>query len=168
MKNTLIIILFLLTPFFSNAQKNKKKPVKKNTCTTFVYNLTTDKMTMRDICYNIKLTDHIDMNQYRHGKKWEKEYDSWKFFIKINDFDKLKEFTLDASFYLYEDNSDITQYHCKVETSEIKAIIYDKKMASWQILVFQNEEYKILSSYTGYRFTNAFDIKAKKSYDSGY
>ena len=168
MRKILLIVFLALTSICSNAQKNKKKQVKKNTCTTFVYNLTTDKMTIRDICYNVKLTDHIDMNQYRHGKKWEKEYDSWKFFIKIYDFDKLKEFSLDASFYLYEDNSDFTQYHCKVETSEIKAIIYDKNMYSWQILVFQNEEYKILSSYTGYRYTNAFDIRAKKSSESGY
>ena len=168
MKKTILLLLLIL-PILSIAQKHKKTTIKKKiTCTTFVYNLTTEKMAIRDICFNVELTDHIDMNEYRPGQKWDKDYDSWKFNIKIYDFDKLKQSSLNASFYVYEDNSEITQYHCKVETAEIKAIIYDKGKSSWQILVFQNDEYKMLSSYTGYHFTNAFDIKARTTSDGGY
>lgn len=168
MKKLLFILMVMILPLISNAQKNKKNNKKKNTCTTFVYNLSSDKMTIRDICYYVILTDHIDMNEYRIGKVWDKQYDHWKFSIDVFDNDKFKSDSTTASFYVYEDNADFTQYHCNVESVNIKALIYDKVRKSWQILVFQNEEYKILSSYTGYHFTNAFNIKAKSSTDSGY
>jgi hypothetical protein len=166
---SIIFFLVLFLPLISNAQKHKKAPVKKkNTCTTFVYNLSTDKMSKRDICLNIELTDHIDMNEYRIGKSWDKQYDSFKFTIKIFDFDKVKESSLNASFHVFEETSEIIQYHCSVESAEIKAIIYDKTRSSWEILVLQNDEYKMLSSYSGYRFSNAFNIKTKSSDDKGY
>lgn len=165
----IIYVFALFLSLISNAQKHKKAPLKKkNTCTTFVYNLSTDKMSIRDICFDVELTNHFDMNENRFGQKWDKQYDIWKFFIKIYDFDKLKQSSLDASYYLYEDNSEFTQYHCNVESAEIKAIIYDKTKSLWEILVLQNDEYKMLSSYSGYRYTKAFNIKTKSSNDGGY
>lgn len=171
MKNIkkVVFIFILFLTLISNAQKVKKTPPKKkNTCTTYVYNLSNGKMNIRDICYNVELTDHIDMNNYRVGQKWDKEYDNWKFSIKIVDFDKLQEENLTASFSVFEDNSEITQYHCKVESAEIKAIVYNKNLKSWGILLLQNDNYKMLSPYTGYKLTNAFNIKTKINNDDGY
>ena len=66
-------------------------------------------------------------------------------------------------------NSDeITQYHPLVENDEFKAIIYDKLRHCWQILLFQNDGYKILSCYSGYHYTNAFGIKEKKKSSIDY
>lgn len=167
MKRISFILFIALFPFISNAQSKKKAtPKKKNTCTTFVYNLTTDKSTMRDICYFVNLESHHDMNS--PGRKWEKTNDYWKFNVTTYDNDKLKKSNFSVSFYVYEDNTEFTQYHCIYADHEIKALIYDKARDLWEILVLQNEEYKILSSYTGYQFTNAFNIKAKSSTDSGY
>ena len=103
MKNIRILIFafLLILPSLSYAQKHKKTPVKKkNTCTTFVYNLTLDKVNARDICVFVKLTDHIDMNENRIGKNWDKNYDYWKFSIDVFDNDKRKSFNTEASFYV--------------------------------------------------------------------
>ena len=167
MKRIILILLIFLLPLISFSQKKKKNPQKKkNTCTTFVYNLTTDKSAMRDICFFVELESHYDMNGI--GRKWEKSNDHWKFNITTFDNDKLKKSNFNVSFFIYEDNSEFIQYHCIYEDYEIKALIYDKKSGLWQILAFQNEEYKILSSYSGYHFTNAFNIKAKNSSDGGF
>lgn len=165
----IFLIQFVLIPFFAVSQQHKKStPPKKNICTTYVYNLNTDEMRIRDICFDILKTDHIDMNQFNSGQKWDKKNDFWKFQITIKDNEKLKETTLKASFYIYEESSEIIQYHCIVESASIKAIIYDKTKKSWQILVLQNDNYKMLSSYTGYHFTNAFDIKHKTPVEDEY
>ncbi|WP_269685139.1 hypothetical protein [Flavobacterium lacustre] len=169
MKNIKKIVWFfiLLSSLVSNAQKNKKVPQKKkNTCTTFVYNLTTDKSTIRDICFFVEIESHFDMNSV--GRKWEKKYDYWKFNVTTYDNEKLKKSNFNVSFYIYEDNSEFTQYHCIYENHEIKALIYDKTKGLWEILVLQNEEYKILSSYSGYHYTNAFNIKTRTLNDGGY
>jgi hypothetical protein len=168
MRKTSFILFIVLFPFISNAQSKKTPVKKKNMCTTYVYNLTTDKMTIRDICVYVSLTDHIDMNEYRIGKSWDRQYDNWKFSIEVIDNDKLKRDNTKASFVVYEDNSEFTQYHCIIESVDIKALIYDKAKSDWQILVLQNDEYKILSSYTGYHFTNAFNIKVKSKSSDGY
>lgn len=56
MKKTILLLLLIL-PILSIAQKHKKTTSKKKiTCTTFVYNLTTEKMAIRDICFNVELT----------------------------------------------------------------------------------------------------------------
>lgn len=68
----------------------------------------------------------------------------------------------EASFYIYEDRSEMIQYHPLVVNDEFKAIIYNKVKDSWQILLLQNDEYKILSPYSGYSYVNAFDIKTRK------
>jgi hypothetical protein len=167
MRKINFILLILLVPFISNAQKNKKATQKKkNTCTTFVYNLTTDKSAMRDICFFVELESHYDMNSI--GRKWEKTNDYWKFNVTTYDNDKLKKSSFSVSFYVYEDNSEFTQYHCIYADHEIKALIYDKARGLWEILFLQNEEYKILSSYSGYHYTNAFNIKVRTNSDDGY
>lgn len=164
----LSFILFLLTvSFITNAQKHKKAPVKKkNTCTTYVYNLTTGKMTIRDICFLVELENHYDMNSV--GRKWEKSDDYWKFNVTTYDNDKFKKSNFNVSFYIYTDNSEFTQYHCIYADYEIKALIYDKTKGLWEILVLQNEEYKILSLYSGYKYTNAFNIRTKSDTGDGY
>lgn len=106
MRKLSFIVFILSLPLISNAQKHKKTPVKnKKTCATYVYNLTTDKMTIRDICVYVELTDHIDMNDYRVGQRWDKQYDNWKFSIDVFDNDKLKKDNTKASFIVYEDNT---------------------------------------------------------------
>lgn len=165
----LLLMQFVLIPFFAISQQHKKPTTAKTKiCTTYVYNLNTDEMHIRDICFTITITDHINMNAYNVGKKWDIKNDFWKFLITIKDNEKLKESTLTASFYIYEETSEIIQYHCIVEGADIKAIIFDKTRNLWQILVLQNENYKILSSYTGYHFTNAFDIKHKTAIEDEY
>jgi len=168
MKKSSFLLFLLIIPILTVAQKSKKTNKKKNTCTTYVYNLTTDKMSIRDICFYVNMTDHIDMNDYRIGKSWDKQYDNWKFSIDVFDNDKLKSDNTKASFVVYEDNSEFTQYHCIIESVNIKALIYDKAKSNWQILILQNDEYKILSTYLGYHFTNAFNIKTRTSKDDGY
>jgi hypothetical protein len=163
----IICVFILFLSLISNAQKHKKTPLKKKmTCTTFVYNLSTEKSTMRDICYFVEIESHSDLNSV--GRKWDKTYDYWKFNVTTYDNDKLKKSNFNVSFYIYEDNTEFTQYHCIYEDHEIKALIYDKTKGLWEILVLQNDEYKILSSYSGYHYTNAFNIKTRSSNDGGY
>lgn len=161
--------LVILLPFFALSQQHKKTTApKENTCITYVYNLNTEEMHIRDICVDVVITDHFDMNQYSSGQKWDKKNDCWRFLITIKDNDRLKETTFKASYYIYEETSELIQYHAVVEGGDIKAVIYDKTRNSWQILVLQNDTYKMLSSYTGYRFTNAFDIKHKTAVKDEY
>jgi hypothetical protein len=119
-------------------------------------------MRMKDLCFDVVKTDHIDMNEFNPGREYDKTKDFWKFSITIMDNEKKSKQSLNASFYVYEESAEIKQYHSIVEDSDFKAIIFDKIHNSWQILMLQNEEYKILSSYTGYHYTNAFGIKQKQ------
>lgn len=164
MKNVSFLLFCFFLSTISNSQSNKKS----ESCKTFVYNLTLDKMSVRNICFTVELTNHIDMNKFRVGQNWDKQHDFWKYSITISDNDKLKKQNIQASFFIYEDNSEYVQYHCNVDSLEILALIYNKTNDKWQLLFFQNEEYKMLSSYSGYHFRNAFDIKAKKIGDGGY
>ena len=55
-----------------------------------------------------------------------------------------------------------------VENDEFKSVIYDKLRNNWQILLFQNDEYKILSSYSAYHYINAFKIQPKRKTSISY
>jgi hypothetical protein len=166
----LITFLFLaVLPFFGYTQKKSTSfPVKEKpfTCTTFVYNLTIDEMKIKDICFEVIKGEYTNMNEYSSIKKKENEH--WRFEITIKDNTTLSGQNYKAAFYVYEDGSEITQYHPFVYNDEFKAVIYDKLRNSWQILLYQNEEYKILSSYSGYHYTNAFDIKPKRKSTINY
>lgn len=137
-------------------------------CTTYVYNLSTGEMNVRDICFQIRETDHIDFNLHDFSGKRDNEKDLWKFFIDITDNEKLTNFNFHASFFIFEENSEIIQYHCIIKGHEIKALIYNKLRSCWQILLLQNNDYKILTPYSGYRIVNAFNIKPRTSSDFDY
>lgn len=145
----------------SESLEGQTTPYNAFRCTTFVYNLTTEEMKIRDICFKISLIEHFDFNVYDYSGKRDKTKDLWKYHIEITDNEKLTKSSLDASFYIFEENEEIIQYHCIVEDSEYKALIYNKIRSCWLILVLQNDAYKILSPYSGYRYVNAFDIKPK-------
>ena len=147
---------------------NKFTPKKTYISTTYVYNLSADEMHIKDISFDVKLTYHHDGNEDRFGQKWDKAYDVWKFFITITDNQTKSRSSLDASFFIYEESSELIQYHCNVESVDIKAIIFDKTKSTWEILLLQNDAYKILSSYPGYHFINAFDIKSKSKSNIDY
>jgi hypothetical protein len=161
-------ILFLALSTFSIFGYGQKYLPAKNKCTSYVYNLSTSDMRIRNICYTLDLIGHYDGNEYRIGQPRVKEYDNWKYKIEIADFDKLTKQTYSSSFYIYEDNAEFTQYQCIHEESEFKAIIYDKMNKCWQILLLQDDEYKIISCYTGYKFTNSFGIKSKSKSSISY
>lgn len=156
-----ILLTFLILSLSAFSQNKLTNSPKANKCTTFVYNLTTGEMRIRDICFSVTNTEHIDMNAYNIGKDWDKKNDFWKFTISISDNEKYSTQNFNASFYVYEESSEIKQYHCLTEDSDFKAIIFDKIHNCWQILMLQNDEYKILSPYTGYHYTNAFGIERK-------
>ena len=165
-----ILTLILITStFILNAQKKttyQNKP-KAFTCTTFVYNLSLDEMKIKDICFDVFKGEYIDLNQFSNTKK--KENELWRFDISIKDNQTQSTNSYKGSFYLYENYSeDIEQYHPVNENSQFKAVIYDKKKDKWQILLNQNDEYKILSSYSGYSYTNAFGIKTKTKSSISY
>lgn len=169
-KICLLLLLLLNITFFSFGQNKLIKPQalqgRNFKCTTFVYNLSLDEMKMKDICFNVSKGEYSNMNEYSREKKRENEL--WKFQISIEDNNSLSKHNYEASFYVYEDGSEITQYHPFVGNDEFKAVIYNKLRNSWQILLFQNDEYKILSSYSGYYYTNAFGIKTRKKSSISY
>lgn len=164
--NLKFLIFLGFLPLIAYSQKKilpyspREKPF---TCTTFVYNLTVDEMKMKDICFEVIKGKYTNMNEFSSTNK--KENEIWRFQIIIKDNQSLSRREYEASFYIYENYSqDFVQYHPVVENDEFKAIIYDKIKNNWQILLLQNDEFKILSSYTGYNYTNAFGItKRKKS-----
>jgi len=165
-KYLLLIILFISNTIFGQ-NSNKKLPLKQFTCNTFVYNLSLDSMKMKDICFSVIKGEYINMNDFAQVKK--KENELWKFRITIKDNQTMSSKSYEGSFYIYENYSqDIIQYHPFVENDEFKAVIFDKQRNSWQILLLQNDEYKILSTYTGYSFTNAFGIKSRKKSSISY
>jgi hypothetical protein len=166
MKYIIFLIGFITVSLSCISQTKKKTSNKKYLCTTFVYNLTTGNMRMKDLCFDVINTDHFDMNEFNLGREYDKTKDHWKFNITITDNEKKSKQSFSASFYMYEESAEIKQYHCIVESLDFKAIIFDKIHNSWQILMLQNEEYKILSSYTGYHYTNAFGIKQKQKSDN--
>ena len=125
-------------------------------------------MRIRNICYTVLKTEHIDLNQYNISGKKDKKKDLWKFYIDITDYEKQTNSNLRASFYIFEENSEIIQYHCIIESQEIKALIYNKLRSCWQILLLQNNDHKILTPYSGYRIVNAFNIKQRTSSDFDY
>lgn len=154
--------MFIALSTFSQQTKKvtNKKPFK---CTTYIYNLNIDGVRIRDICYSVNLMSHFDMNEYRPASERDKKNDLWKYSISITDNEKRTTQSLEASFYVYEESSEIIQYHCIVESADIKAIIFNKQNNTWQILLLQNEVYKILTSYPGYHYTNAFNIRKKSN-----
>lgn len=162
MKYSIFFIAFIILSFSYIEQPKKKNLSIKYICTTFIYNLTTGNMGKKDLCFDVLNTDHIDMNEFNLGRNYVKTKDFWKLNITITDNEKKSKQSFNASFYVYEESAETKQYHCIVEDSDFKAIIFDKIHKSWQILMLQNEEYKILSSYSGYHYTNTFGIKQKQ------
>lgn len=162
-----ILLTFLILSLSAISQNGTANTLNVNKCTTFVYNLSTEEMKIRDICFEIFNKDHIDLNKFSTGA-YDRTKDFWKFLINIIDNEKLIKSSINASFYVYENSPEIIQYHCDVTDADIKAIIFDKVKNSWQILIFQNEDYKLLSSYSGYHYTNAFGIKSKTKSNIDY
>jgi len=163
-----LLIVYLLFSLIISSQTRNDEFFKAKKCTTYVYNLTTGEMRIRDICISITNTEHIDMNFYNIGKPWDIKKDYWKFQIEITDNDKSTTESFNASFYVFEESDEIKQYHCLIENSDFKAIIFNKINKCWQVLLLQNDEYKILSCYSGYRFTNAFGINPKSKSRTDY
>lgn len=156
----ILIITALFICQFGYPQTNKKlTAVKPFICTTFVYNLSLNEMKIRDICINVQKGEFIDMNEFSTTKR--KENENWRFVVNIKDNVTMSNQNYKAAFYIYENTDEITQYHPVVQNDEFKAIIYNKQRDSWQILLLQNDEFKILSTYSGYHYTNAFGIKTK-------
>jgi len=65
-------LLLLNINSFTYAQSNKK-------CTSFVYNMTTGDMKIRDICYNVKILSYHNMNEFSTSNKKDKRDEFWKF-----------------------------------------------------------------------------------------
>lgn len=117
----------------------------------------TSKIKVKNLCFSVTQTDHIDANKYnRPGDQWDREKDYWKYRIQIFDYDNKTNDNTEASFYIYEDDAEKTQYHCLIENLDIKAIVYDKNRKSWQIVLLRNNKYSISSSYAGYKIIDAF------------
>jgi hypothetical protein len=159
-------ILYISLQSYGQKKKPIYEPIKNYKCTTFVYNLTADDSKMSDICFSVIKGEFSNLNDFTNNKK--KENEVWRFEISIKDNKTQSLQNYKASFYIYENGSEITQYHPLVENEEFKAVIYDKLRNSWQILLFQNDEYKILSSYSAYHYVNAFDIKPKRKSSISY
>ena len=60
----------------------------------------------------------------------------------------------------------ITSSFFRFNLNEIDIPYPRQKCIRLVFLLFQNDEYKILSPYTGYHYTNYFGIKPKKSTSS--
>ena len=163
----LITATFLFICLFSFSQK-KKNINKIPKCTTYINNLSNGETRVKDICYNVEFILHNDMNYFSPNSKMDKTKDIWKYLITIIDNITKSEQKFEQPMYVYEENNEIRQYHSFYENSELKALIFDKVHNSWSILLLQNEEYKILSSYSGYNFINAFDIKEKRASGINY
>ena len=166
MKYLIIALLFLSNQIFAQKNQPRFEPLKNFTCTTFVYNLTLGEMKMRDLCFTVIKGEYTNLNDFSNNKKKEDEF--WRFKISIKDNKTQSIQTYEAAFFIYENGTEITQYHPIVGNDELKAVIYNKSNNSWQILLNQNDEYKILSSYTGYHYTNAFGIREKKKNSISY
>ncbi len=157
------ILFFGITFCFSQNKINNNEK-----CKTYISNLSLEKSYFKEICYFVKIIDHNDLNQFRLGEKWNKDYDFWKFLVVIIDIQKKTQQKFEGSFYIYEENNEIKQFHSNLENNEIKAIIYDKTKKVWEILLFQNNEYKILSPNNEYKLINAFNIKKNKNSGISY
>ena len=170
MKKTLLLIFYVMLSVICFSQKKtttRPNYIKPFLCNTFVYNLSLDEMKMKDICFEVIKGEYINMNEYSQTKK--KENELWKFKISIIDNKTLSSNSYEGTFYIYENYSqDIIQYHSFVDNDQFKAIIYDKNRNSWQVLLLQNDEYKILSTYSGYSYTNAFGITSRKKSNISY
>ena len=162
--------IVIITIFFSqlgNSQGSKKIPTNMDfSCTTFVYNLSLDEMKIRDICFDVNKGEYINLNEFSNTKR--KENESWRFEVNIKDNSTFSVQNYKRAFYIYENSDEIIQYHPVVDDDEFKAIIFDKQRNKWQILLLQNDEFKILSTFSGYHYTNAFGIKAKRKSSINY
>ena len=80
-----------------------------------------------------------------------------------------------SAFNIKEDSIFIYDTTGKSQSERLNKLIeisclkrFDQSKKSWQILLFQNDEYKILSTYTEYSYTNAFGITSRKKSSIGY
>lgn len=158
------LILFIFFTIFSSIiqgnyciAQSQKKQATKHKCTSYLIDMSSSKIKTKNLCFTVTQTDHIDANKYnRPGDQWDREKDYWKYRIQIFDYDNKTNNNTEASFYIYEDDAEKTQYHCLIENLDIKAIVYDKSRKSWQIVLLQNNKYSIISSYAGYKIIDAF------------
>ena len=139
-----------------------KPEVKKDRtfkCSTFVFNLTAGNYGWKDFCCNVVQGEPYDLNQFIYDDwRKKKENEGFKFSISVIDNKKKTQLSYTASFWLYEETEYLRQYHNIHGSHDIKAIIFDKVHGCWQILIYQNYEYELLSCYAGSRYINAFDI----------
>ena len=161
--------LFIFCNISAFSQQPKRKMASKSLkCATYVHNLSSGERKLRDICFSVTMTGHYDSNNFGQSAEYDKKNDTWRFAVKIVDNTNYNENSLDVAYFIHEENADIIQYHCRIEGSEIKAVILNKNNKSWQILLFQNDVYKILNSTPTYGFFNAFNIKNKANTDFDY
>jgi hypothetical protein len=153
-----LVILFIVSNNFSVFSQNKTKPISEFKCLTYLYNITNDgNLQLRDICYTVELEEHIDMNQYNYGK-YDNSRNVYKYNVRIADNEKKLEWNVNVGFNKVEDDSEKTQYNCIYSDNDIKALIYYKKERRWGILIYDNQEFKYFSFYSGYRYTDYFGV----------
>jgi len=145
-----------------NKQQDNGKKLEDRTllkCSTYVNNLTTGRSNWRDLCCQVTQGQSFNLNEYIYDEsRKKKENEGYKFSVYVLDNTNKTSLSYTASFWLYEETDDIKQYHNVHENHEIKALIFDKNNYCWQILLYQNYQYKVLSCYMGMNFINAFDI----------
>lgn len=150
------VLILLIQSNYSIAQ-TKNNNTGKSKCTSYLIDMETSKMKVKNLCFTVTQTDHIDINKYNKlGEQWDREKDYWKYRIQIFDYDNKTNNNTEASFYIYEDDAEKTQYHCLIENLYIKAIVYSKSRKSWQLVLYKNAKYSVISSYPGYSIIDAF------------
>jgi hypothetical protein len=148
-------------------QETNKETIKKSTllkCSTYVSNFTAGTDGWKDLCCFVEQGEPYNLNAYIYDEwRKKKENEGYKFSVTVIDNSQKTKLSYTSSFWLYEDNTELKQYHNIHKNHEIKALIFDKRKYCWQILLYQDYEYKILSCYWGNHFINAFDIARRNS-----
>jgi len=170
-KITLVYILLTGTALAQTLEKGgtKKTPIPKgNKCTTWVANLSNSELHTKGICFNVTMVSHQDLHELESWRPRKKTDEFWRFSIKIEDSKGGIVQQSEAAYYLYEETSELRQYHCLIDEIAFKAVVFDKQRNCWEIILMQNDQWKILSPYPGYHFIEAFGIKTKESSSFDY
>lgn len=156
LQSSFAIFILLFQDSYSIAQTKNNKTTKFK-CTSYLIDISSSNIKAKNMCFSVTQTAHIDMNQYnKPGDQWDREKDYWKYKIEIFDYTNKTNTNTEASFYIYDEDSEKTQYHCIVDNLDVKAIVYDKNKKSWQIVLLNNGKYSVISSYPGYSFIDTF------------
>ncbi len=168
MKTKFLLLIFICSYFFSFSQA-RKSPFGNFKCLTYLYNITNNgELKIRDICYTVTLESHNDLNRFAPPESYNKSNDIYKYDIHIVDNEKRRDVKINIGFNKVDEDSEKIQYNCIYSDNEIKALIYFKNQNRWGILMFENEEYKYFSFYSGYSFTDYFGVgKSKRKTSSG-